>query len=1004
MQITAGGRRFSWKFLQAEVAFPIIGADFLANFKMAVDLSGMQLLCPAGLKIPLTAPRAGSLTAAAIGVVDSPSPSLPTVEALSSSPSLLTVEALGGSGSKGAAATPRGAAKSSPAAKEADSIAKEVEELMAEYPSVVNAGKKLPKAKHQVKHVITTTCPHPVKAHYRRLDKDKLAAAEAEFLAMEQQGIVRRSKSNWASPLHMVRKKDGTWRPCGDYRQLNLATKPDLYPPPHMEDLSTKLEGMKHFTTIDLRKGYWQIPVAAKDVEKTAVITPFGLWEFLRMPFGLKNAGQTFQRFVDNILAGIPHVFVYMDDILVASPTAAEHKKDVQRVMEVLEQHGLVINREKCQFQKSQVEFLGHLVDKNGIRPLPAKVEAITKYPRPTTCSQLLSFLGMINFYRRFIRGAASILKPLTDATKGGGPKHRLLDWRPDMEQAFREAKVALSEAAILAHPQSEPELSLAVDASDHHVGGVLQQKCAAGWQPLAFFSRKLNAAETRYSTLDRELLACVAAIRHFRCLVEGRAFTLYTDHKPLTYLLAKQADAWSARQQRHLAYVAEYTADIQHVPGVENVVADALSRPPAVAAVVPPASTGLLNWAQLATGQATCGDLAAIRARRPHHLVAVQVEGYPVWCDVSAGLWRPVVPVDFRRQVFDTVHGLVHPGVRATTRLVSNRFVWPGLATDIKEWCRECVACCRAKVTHVEHAGVEKIPIPGVRFSHVHVDLVGPLPASRDGSTYLLTMIDRSTRWPEAVPLSRIDVDTVLEAFITTWVARFGVPARITTDRGTQFTSGTWGEWCREQGVQHITTTAYHPQANGMVERIHRTLKAALCARGGAAAWKDHLPWVLLGMRAAPREETGVSAAEAALQQQLVVPGQLPPPGERPADMEELLAPPAVIPPTGRSYAQAAASSPLDGAEWVYVAKGGAQRPMADKYSGPYQVLERGNKAWKLQVGDKIEVVSRDRLKAHLGRVAPEAAVPPRRGRPRTASVAPVASSSSPKKPGGPV
>ena len=290
---------------------------------------------------------------------------------------------------------------------------------MAEYPSVVNAGKKLPKAKHQVKHVITTTCPHPVKAHYRRLEKDKLAAAEAEFLAMEQQGIVRRSKSNWASPLHMVRKKDGTWRPCGDYRQLNLATKPDLYPPPHMEDLSTKLEGMKHFTTIDLRKGYWQIPVAAKDVEKTAVITPFGLWEFLRMPFGLKNAGQTFQRFVDNILAGIPHVFVYMDDILVASPTAAEHKKDVQRVMEVLEQHGLVINREKCQFQKSQVEFLGHLVDKNGIRPLPAKVEAITKYPRPTTCSQLLSFLGMINFYRRFIRGAASILKPLTDATKG---------------------------------------------------------------------------------------------------------------------------------------------------------------------------------------------------------------------------------------------------------------------------------------------------------------------------------------------------------------------------------------------------------------------------------------------------------------------------------------------------------------------------------------------------------------------------------------------------------
>ena len=204
--------------------------------------------------------------------------------------------------------------------------------------------------------------------------------------------------------------------------------------------------------------------------------------------------------------------------------------------------------------------------------------------------------------------------------------------------------------------------------------------------------------------------------------------------------------------------------------------VADALSRLPAVAAVaavaavVTPASTGLLNWAQLATVQSTCEDLAALRARRPHHVVAVQVEGFPVWCDISTGVWRPVVPQGFRQQVFDTIHGLVHPGIRATTRLVSNRFLWPGLATDIKEWSRQCVACCRAKVTHVEHSGVEKIPIPGVHFSHVHVDLVGPIPASRDGSTYLLTMIDRSTRWPEAVPLSHIDVGTVLEAFITMW------------------------------------------------------------------------------------------------------------------------------------------------------------------------------------------------------------------------------------------
>ena len=219
MQLSTGARPFSWKFLQADVAFSIIGADFLANFKMAVDLSGMQLLCPAGLKILMEAPRAGSLTASAIGVVEAPSPpSLSTVEALStacalpSSPTLPTVEALGDRGSTGVTTAPPRAAKRSPVAKEVASVALEVEPLMAEYPSLVNDSKKLPKAKHQVKYFIhiETTCPHPVKAYYCRLDKDELVAAKAEFLAMEQQDMVRHSKSSWASPLHMVRKKDGT--------------------------------------------------------------------------------------------------------------------------------------------------------------------------------------------------------------------------------------------------------------------------------------------------------------------------------------------------------------------------------------------------------------------------------------------------------------------------------------------------------------------------------------------------------------------------------------------------------------------------------------------------------------------------------------------------------------------------------------------------------------------------------------------------------------------------
>ena len=194
---------------------------------------------------------------------------------------------------------------------------------------------------------------------------------------MEAQGIIRKAKGSWASPLHMVEKADGTWRPCGDYRLLNIATKPDLYPPPHMEDLSARLSGKKVFSKLDLRKGYYQVPVAPKDIEKTAVITPFGLYEFLRMPFGLRNAGQSFQRFMDEVLMGIPHTFVYLDDILVASETAEQHQEDLKEVLQRLQEFGLVLNHEKCVFNASQVEFLGHVVDATGIKPLPARVSAI---------------------------------------------------------------------------------------------------------------------------------------------------------------------------------------------------------------------------------------------------------------------------------------------------------------------------------------------------------------------------------------------------------------------------------------------------------------------------------------------------------------------------------------------------------------------------------------------------------------------------------------------------
>jgi len=267
------------------------------------------------------------------------------------------------------------------------------------------------------------------------------------------------------------------------------------------------------------------VPVHPRDVEKTAVITPFGTFEFLRMPFGLRNAGQTFQRLMDEVLAGLPFVFVYLDDVLVASPNHQQHVHHLRSVLQRLQDHGLVLNREKCVLGASRVEYLGHVVTASGIRPLPDRVAAIKSFPRPSSTKELQTYLGMLNFYRRFVAGAAGILKPLTDALRA--TSRAPLQWTEEMQQAFQLSKSKLAAVAELAHPLPDVPLILAVDASGSHVGAVLQQVEPPHTtpRPLGFFSKKLDTAQLSYSAFDRELLALYLGIRHFRWALEGRRF-----------------------------------------------------------------------------------------------------------------------------------------------------------------------------------------------------------------------------------------------------------------------------------------------------------------------------------------------------------------------------------------------------------------------------------------------------------------------------------------------
>jgi hypothetical protein len=341
---------------------------------------------------------------------------------------------------------------------------------------------------------------------------EQLSVAEKTFKELESLGIVHPSNSLWSSPLHMVPKPNGSWQPCGDYRRLNSATTPDKNPLPNLQDLSNFLHGSTIFSKIDLEKGYHQIPMQKSDIPKTAIITPFGLFEFLYMSFGLSNAAQTFQRLMDSLYRDFPFIFIYLDDMLIFSHSRSDHLSHLDTVLAVLAENGLHINPAKCQFAQPEVDFLGHHVTASGLSPIASHTQPILQFPTPSDVKMLQKFLGMLNFYRRFLPGIARVLKPLTDATSGKG---KLL-WTSEMQIAFDHAKALLASAVPLQHPHPHATLSLATDASDTHVGAVLQQKTDGCWLPLAFFSHKLSPTESRYSTFDRELLAAFQAVKHF--------------------------------------------------------------------------------------------------------------------------------------------------------------------------------------------------------------------------------------------------------------------------------------------------------------------------------------------------------------------------------------------------------------------------------------------------------------------------------------------------------
>ena len=425
-------------------------------------------------------------------------------------------------------------------------------------------------------HIITEQAQPVCQAPYR-IPHAFREEVNHELKEMLRHGVIEHSTSDWASPMVTVQKKDKSLRLCVDYRRLNAVSKGDAYPMPRIDELIDRVGRAKYVTTLDLTKGYWQVPVAIEDRPKTAFTTPYSLFQFTRMPFGLQGAPATFQRMVDRLLDGLGEFSsAYMDDIIIFSTNWSDHCRHLDSVLKRIQSAGLTVKKRKCQFAMAECLYLGHRVGGGRVAPEDLKVEAIKQFVTPCTKKQVRSFLGLVGYYRKFIPHFASLAAPLTDLTRKVAPSEVI--WSHECERAFQTLKIALCSDTVLASPDFSKPFLLQTDASDRGVGGVLSQCDDKGLdKAIAYFSRKLLPREQRYSTIEKECVAIKLAIQAFNPYILGRAFTIQTDHRSLEWLDRIKDN--NARLTRWSLFLQSYTYTVEYRSGTANANADPLSR-----------------------------------------------------------------------------------------------------------------------------------------------------------------------------------------------------------------------------------------------------------------------------------------------------------------------------------------------------------------------------------------------------------------------------------------
>lgn len=683
-----------------------------------------------------------------------------------------------------------------------------------------------------VKYKIRLSTDVPIKSYIPRRTPAMIEAINQEIDKLEKANFIEPSISPYAAPTVCVKKKDGSLRVCIDFRMVNKNIINDAYPLHRIDDQLDIMAGSKVFTTLDLTKGYHQMKLDFNSREITGFTTPKGLYQWKVLPMGMKTSGAVFQRLMDEVLGDLQPkcAVVYIDDITIFSKSMDQHLIDVENVLKQLDKANLKVNIDKCSFVKSQVLVLGHIVSQHGILPNPEKIKAIEKLCPPQDITGVKSFLGVVNFYRRFIKNCSGISEPLIELTRGK-KKAKDFEWGEDQQDAFEDLKQKLISAPILCYPDMSKEFFIETDASDIGIGAILSQNHKEEGEfirlPVAFASKSLSKAERNYSTSEREGWAVVWSVKHFKPYIFGMHFTIITDHNALKAL--KDKSSLEGRLMRWAEYLAEFDYDIIYRPGKDNIIPDFLSR----------------NIVNYSVNEMNSSIREEIRRARVHNKI--------------------YVPESQREALLQRLHRVQTGHLKESKfyALMKQRFYWIGLRKDVIRTIRQCSICSRLNKT------IGYRPLQPIQADHpfqkVALD-VGYVTIKKDSelskSYYFIVAVDHFTKWAEVSHLPSQTSKWIMEFIEKDIIFRHGCPQMIRTDGGKPFVSNAIEEFFSDYNINHSISAPYHPESNGLAERFIQTIKGIMHSLklDSIKDWKKALHIAVSAYRMVPHRETGFS------------------------------------------------------------------------------------------------------------------------------------------------